>query len=72
MSLLQVTPMSLPCNEYNNCVLILQQGNHKGKKKGQAKNNIKQAPFHIHDGDTVGVKVKQLHNKYILAGMFVS
>ncbi|XP_060557889.1 LOW QUALITY PROTEIN: ubiquitin carboxyl-terminal hydrolase 40-like [Ruditapes philippinarum] len=32
------------------------QGNNKGKKKGQVKNNIKQAPFHIHDGDTIGVK----------------
>ncbi|XP_053373071.1 ubiquitin carboxyl-terminal hydrolase 40-like isoform X2 [Mercenaria mercenaria] len=33
------------------------QGNQKGKKKkGQAKNNIKLAPFHIRDGDTIGVK----------------
>lgn len=33
-----------------------EQGSQKGKKKGQAKNNLKQAPFHINDGDTIGVK----------------
>ncbi|KAL4222900.1 ubiquitin-like protein-specific protease [Mactra antiquata] len=34
-------------------------GHQKGKKKGQWKNNIRQAPFNIRDGDTIGVKDTQ-------------
>ena len=29
----------------------------KGKKKGHIKVNLKLAPFHINDGDEIGVKV---------------
>ena len=34
--------------------LLLYQGKHKGRKK---KINLRQSPFHIQDGDIIGVKV---------------
>ncbi|XP_033761704.1 ubiquitin carboxyl-terminal hydrolase 40-like [Pecten maximus] len=35
------------------------KNNQKGKKKGGLKCNLKSAPFHIRDGDTIGVKDMQ-------------
>ena len=41
--------------------LVLQPGNTKGKKKG---GNIRQAPYYIKDGDTIGVKVRGYCRKF--------
>lgn len=50
---------------YNICLLFQKSPGKGGRKKGPQKSNLRQAPYHIQDGDVIGIKVG-LEVQYVL------